>query len=138
MANHGRLGPAIECCGAFFWGYVSCNKVVWSWTAPDTLHTHFVMQRNPLVQLMATVLFVAAALFAIIIPLSVKPDSLPTAVASFFFSVWSIRGILSSEMKVFPTLLDLGILFLCVLLILLIGLRILGWLVKSAPKAAVK
>jgi hypothetical protein len=88
------------------------------------------MRRNPLVQLMATVIFASAALFTFIIPFTVKRDALPTAVASFFFSVWSTRGILSSEMKVFPTLFDLGILFLCVLLLLLIGVRVFMWWVK--------
>jgi hypothetical protein len=89
------------------------------------------MRRNPLVQLMAVVIFGAAALFALIIPFSVRRDNLPMAVASFFFSVWSTRGILGSEMKVFPTVFDLGILFICVLLLLLIGVRILIWWLKS-------
>jgi hypothetical protein len=34
-------------------------------------------------------------LFVLIIPFAVKRDLLPTPVASFFFSVWSIRAILS-------------------------------------------
>ena len=88
------------------------------------------MRRNPIVQLMATVIFLAAALFALIIPFGVKREALPTAVASFFFSLWSTRGILSSEMKVFPTLFDLGILVLCVLLVLLIGIRVITWWIK--------
>jgi|CZLA01.1.fsa_nt_gi hypothetical protein len=110
--------------------YIPCEQVRWRWASPDVLHLQFEMRRNPLVQLMATVIFASAALFTFIIPFTVKRDALPTAVASFFFSVWSTRGILSSEMKVFPTLFDLGILFLCVLLLLLIGVRVFMWWVK--------
>jgi hypothetical protein len=111
--------------------YLVCDPPWFKVTSPDSVHLHFRMRRNPLVQLMAVVIFGTAALFALIIPFSVKRDSLPMAVASFFFSVWSTRGILSSEMKVFPTLFDLGILFLCVLILLLIGLQILRWWIKS-------
>jgi hypothetical protein len=75
--------------------------------------------------MMAIAILMAAAIFVLIIPFTVKRDALATSVASFFFSIWSIRGILSSEMKVFPTLLDVMILFLCVLLLLLIGIRLL-------------
>lgn len=107
--------------------YLPCGQFRWTTVSSDTLNLHFEMRRNPLVQLMAVVIFLVAALFTFIIPFTVRPESLPTAVASFFFSVWSTRGILSSEMKVFPTRFDLGILFLCVLLLILIGVRILYW-----------
>jgi hypothetical protein len=112
--------------------YIPCDMVRASSVAGDTLHLRFEMRRNPLVQLMASVVFVAAALFALIIPFSVKKDALPTAVSSFFFSVWSTRGILSSEMTVFPTRFDVGILFLCVLLMLLIGIRVLMWWIRPS------
>ncbi len=89
------------------------------------MQIHFEMRRNPLVQLKAIVMSIAAALFVLIIPFTVKLDALPTSVASFFFSIWSVRGILSSEMRVFPTRFDIIILFPSVLLLLLIGVRFL-------------
>jgi hypothetical protein len=112
--------------------YLPCDSVTWAVTNPDKLHLRFEMRRNPLVQLMAVVIFGTAALFTLVIPFGVKREAMPTAVASFFFSVWSIRGILGSEMRVFPTRLDIGILFLCVLLLLLISTRVLWWWIKSA------
>jgi hypothetical protein len=105
--------------------YIPCDRVKVSAVSPDKIHLHFQIRRNPLVQLMAVVMLIAATLFVLIIPFAVKRDALPTSVASFFFSIWSIRGILSSEMKVFPTRLDMAILFLSVLLLLLIGVRVL-------------
>jgi len=66
----------------------------------------------------------AGFLFLIAIVVFVKKEALPTSIASFFFSLWSIRAILSSEMKTFPTVLDLAILSLCVLLLVLLGLRL--------------
>ena len=111
--------------------YIPCNKVV-SAIGPEKIHLRFEMHRKPLVQLMALVIIISATLFVLIIPFSVKKDALPTSVASFFFSVWSTRGILASEMKVFPTQFDVAILALCVLLLLLIGVRLLLWWVKPA------
>lgn len=94
---------------------------------------HLDVRRNRLVQLVAVVIFSAAALFTILVPFTVKRDSLAAAIASFFFSVWSTRGILSSQMKVFPTLFDLGILSLCVLLLLFLAVRFLREWIKNKP-----
>jgi hypothetical protein len=87
-------------------------------------HVSFEARRNPLVQLTAVVLVCAGFLFLVGIVGFVRTESLPTAVASFFFSLWSIRAILSSEMKTFPTNLDLAILSLCVLLLVALGVRV--------------
>jgi hypothetical protein len=104
--------------------YIPCDKVV-SKLSSDKVHLTFEIRRKPLVQLTAVVIIIAATLFVLIIPFSVKRDALPTSVASFFFSIWSTRGIVASEMKVFPTLFDIAILALCVLLLVLIGARLL-------------
>ena len=39
-------------------------------------------------------------------------------------ALWSIRGIMSSEIRVFPTLLDAWILTLCVVLIVLLTWKV--------------
>lgn len=90
----------------------------------NTVRIMFEARRNPLVQLTAVVLVGAGVLFLLGIVLFVKKESLPTSIASFFFSLWSIRAILSSEMKTFPTSLDLAILSLCVLLLVALGVRL--------------
>jgi hypothetical protein len=105
--------------------YVPCEQIKAEIVSSDTIHVRFEIRRNPLVRVMAVVVLTAALLFVLIVPFAVKVDALPTSVASFFFSIWSVRGILSSEAKVFPTRLDEAILFLSVLLLLLIGIRVL-------------
>ena len=105
--------------------YVPCDSAKATSDPSGKVHINFEIRRYPLVQVMAIVILMAAALFVLIIPFTVRREALPTSVASFFFSIWSIRGIWSSEMKVFPTRLDIIILFLCVLLLLLIGTRFL-------------
>jgi hypothetical protein len=112
--------------------YIPCETANATTDLNGKIHIRFEMRRNPLVQLMSVVLLIAAALFVLIIPVSVKLETLPTAVASFFFSVWSIRGILSSEMKTFPTILDLVILALCVVLLVAIGVRVLVHFIKRS------
>jgi hypothetical protein len=99
--------------------YIPCDTASVTRDGPGKIRVHFEMRRNPLVRMMAIVIMGAASLFVLLIPFTVRLEALPTSVASFFFSIWSIRGVLSSEMKVFPTVLDIAILFLCVLLLLL-------------------
>jgi hypothetical protein len=91
---------------------------------PGKVHISFDVRRNPLVLVTAIVLIGAGCLFLIGIVGFAKSEALPTSIASFFFSLWSIRAILSSEMKTFPTDLDLAILSLCVLLIVALGIRL--------------
>lgn len=103
---------------------LACDTYVVERKAPNVLHISFEARRNPLVQTTSVVLIIAGFLFLIGIIFFVKRENLPTSIASFFFSLWSIRAILASEMKTFPTVLDLAILSLCVLLLVSLGIRI--------------
>lgn len=58
----------------------------------------------------------AGVAFAFVLPLGIETTALIRAVASYFFSLWSIRGILGLGCEGFPTLLDVGILTLCMLI----------------------
>ena len=93
-------------------------------------HVEFRLSRNPLVQLTA-VLLCAASLAFLVLTAFMKSESLPTSVASFFFSLWSVRAILSSQIKTFPTLLDGFILTLCATLLLILGWKLA--LAKARP-----
>ena len=68
-------------------------------------------------QLTALVLCVASFVFLVLIVRLEKTESLAASVASFFFSLWSIRVILGSDIKTFPTFIDLWILTLCILMV---------------------
>jgi hypothetical protein len=54
-------------------------------------------------------------------------------VAAFFFSLWSLRGILASQIQTFPTLLDYAIVLLCCFM--LVGLI---WRIATHPELAGK
>lgn len=103
---------------------LKCSAYVVRRTSANTVHIAFELRRNPLVTLTAVILIVAGVLFLIAIVVFIKIESMPTSVASFFFSLWSIRTILSSEIKTFPTTLDLAILSLCVALLVALGVRL--------------
>jgi hypothetical protein len=78
---------------------------------PDgSIDVTFKLARSPLVRLVCVVLFFAVAIFGVTMFGLKSYESLATAVASYFFSLWSIRHIVSSEVHVFPTLLDMFIL----------------------------
>jgi uncharacterized membrane protein len=101
-----------------------CDANCFKRRSPNAMHIAFALNRNPLVTLTAVVLMIAGVLFLVAIVAFVKADSMATSVASFFFSLWSIRTILSSEIKTFPTILDLAILSLCVVLLVALGIRL--------------
>jgi len=96
---------------------MQCENVKVKRLDGGSVHLEFELRRSPLVQLSAIVLGAAGLLFLVLIMRLEKVESLATSVASYFFALWSIRGIMSSEIRVFPTLLDAWILTLCVLLI---------------------
>lgn len=85
---------------------------------PDgSLDIRFNLTRSPLVQLVAVVLCFAMVIFGITMFGLKSYESLATAVASYFFSLWSIRHIVSSEVRIFPSLLDMFILTVSVLVL---------------------
>jgi len=104
--------------------FIPCERVTGFRNTDNSYRVSFPIQRNPLVVLTAVVLILAASVFLFAIVFFLKSEALPTAIASFFFSLWSIRTILGSEMKTFPTYFDLAILSLCVLLVVSIGIRL--------------
>jgi hypothetical protein len=104
--------------------YLPCRSVSAKVFKPGALQFSFELKRNPLVQVTAVVLLAGAFIFVLAIVLFVKTESLPTAIASYFFSLWSVRSILSAEIKTFPTILDIAVLGLSVLLVVMVGIRL--------------
>ena len=111
------------------------NRVAGFYMPCDTIKVHteagsanisFELKRNPLIVYSAVLLLIVAAFFAISISLFVEIGPLPGALASYFFAVWSIRLLFGLTAESFPTLFDIGILLLVLLIPLLLFLRILG------------
>jgi len=104
--------------------YMPCKSVHVQRSANGTLQVQFELRRDRLTELAATMLFLAGVIFAFAITFTGE-KMLPTAIASYFFSLWSIRGIFGIGPEGFPTLLDVGILTLCMLILVLLAIRIL-------------
>jgi hypothetical protein len=77
-------------------------------------HIQFVLHRSPLVKLFVITFVGVAAGFLGLILWITQPTILAASMASFFLSLWSIRRILETQMKTFPTLFDCAILVICV------------------------
>ena len=73
----------------------------------------FSVRRNLFTQVLCFLLFISALCFAVLILATQTTSALSSSVAAFFFSLWSLRGILGSQIQTFPTLLDYAIVLLC-------------------------
>jgi hypothetical protein len=115
--------------------YIPCSTVaVTGNAASGHFHLKFEARRNPLVFETTLFLMIAASIFALIIPFSATKETVATSIASFFFSIWSVRGILGSEMTTFPTIFDLVLLALCTFILLVLSLRLIyEWAKKKEP-----
>lgn len=115
-------------------GFVfDCSTMSSSRLSDGRIRLSFTLDRNPLVRLCALVIAGASIAFAVLILRSKSIEALSGAAASSFFSMWTVRSILSSQIHVFPTLLDLIILTADMAMLVLVFLRVvLG--TKSTPR----
>jgi hypothetical protein len=84
---------------------------------PGTIHLTFVLHRDLFTQVLCALIIVSGAVFAGLILMSQKPEALGTSAAAFFFSLWSLRGVLASQIQTFPTFFDYAIVLLCSLML---------------------
>lgn len=101
----------------------------------ETLQIAFSLSRNPLVQLAVYVFATATLIFIPLVTLWGKTEGLAVSVASYFFSIWSLRGVLSGEIKTFPTLFDCWLLTVCMLMITALIWRVLTGMEKTRQDA---
>ena len=94
-----------------------------------SLRIGFLLRRNLFTQALCALILVAGITFAVLILATQTPAALGSSVAAFFFSLWSLRGVLASQIQTFPTLLDYAIVLLCSFM--LIGLI---WRVATHPE----
>jgi hypothetical protein len=90
--------------------------------ADGSFRVSFELPRDVFISVTASALLLAAMVFCLAIAF-VETKALPTAVASFFFSLWSIGGVFGLEAQSFPTLFDVGILVLCLFILFLLVIR---------------
>src|SRR5438046_358803 len=112
--------------------YLSCDLVK-VYTEGGHANVSFELRRNPLIVYTAVLLLIVAAFFAVMISLFVDAGTLPGALASYFFAMWSVRLLFGLTAEAFPTLFDIGILLLASSIPLLLFLRVLGLPLALAP-----
>jgi hypothetical protein len=105
--------------------YMPCDDVKVTRSEDGSFRVSFGVKRDLLTRVAAVLLFGAAVIFAFAITMPADGKALPAALASYFFSLWSIRGVFGLGAEGFPTLLDVGILTLCMLILILLFSRIL-------------
>ena len=102
-----------------------CNSVEASWLDSGVLTVRAQLRRNPFVQVTLIVLGIGAAAFAILLARLKSLESLATGTASYFLSLWSLRGIVDRTILSFPTLLDMGLLTLAVIVLSIVSWRLI-------------
>jgi hypothetical protein len=93
---------------------MDCNEIHSDRLNAGHFHIQFVLHRSPVVQLFATTFVLVAISFLILILWITQLTSLATSMASFFLALWSLRRILETQIKTFPTVFDCAILVICV------------------------
>jgi hypothetical protein len=105
--------------------YIPCDAIAVR-AEMGSAQISFELRRNPLITGAAVLLLLVAAVFAILIPLFMETGPLPAALSSYFFAVWTIRGLFGLTAEGFPTLFDLCIISLVLLIVVLLLLRGFG------------
>ena len=93
---------------------IDCGEIHSDRIKAGHFHIQFVLHRSPVVQLFASTFVLVAIAFLFLILWITQLTSLATSMASFFLALWSLRRILESQIKTFPTLFDYAILVICV------------------------
>jgi len=94
-----------------------CDRLQVSPDPKGGIHVSFALRRSPLIQLFVLVLSLALLVFLVLIIRIKDTGVLPAAVASYFFSAFSLRTIVGDQIKTFPTFFDCWILTVCMAMI---------------------
>lgn len=101
-----------------------CDTFLSQWDGQDKLTIHLAFRRNPFVQVVVVIIGLAALGFGILLGQIKDRENLATATASYFFSLWSIRGIIAPSNVLYPTLLDFWLMAVAILVLFLVAWRL--------------
>ncbi len=107
-----------------------------SWNDPGNLPISIQVTRNPFVKTAVIILGLGAAIFDIFLGFLKTLESLATATASYFLSLWSLRGIVHRTILSFPTYLDMWLLALAAMLLLIVSWRVIDFWSERRAGAA--
>ena len=107
-----------------------------SWNEPGNLTISIQFTRNPFVKTAVVILGLSAATFGIFLSFLKTLESLATATASYFLSLWSLRGIVDRTILSFPTYLDMWLLALAAMVLLIVSWRVIDFWSERRAGAA--
>lgn len=102
---------------------VDCGGFKATGTPDGNVHVVFSLRRSPLIQPSAITFGVAAAVFLVLIIRFTDRRDLAVSVASYFLSLWSLRGIMAQEIHTFPTLFDCWLLTVSMAIVVMLCWR---------------
>jgi hypothetical protein len=111
---------------------LDCDTLKSDWKDSGELSIAFQLQRNPFVQYSTVIIGIAALLFGLLLGAIKAPETLSVATGSFFFSMWSIRAIVSPANLLYSTLFDFWLMAVSVLVLFIVGWRLIG-LIERTP-----
>lgn len=101
-----------------------CSTFSSNWDGKNNLRVKIDFRRNPFVQASVVILGLAALGFGLLIGTIRKTENLITATASYFFSLWSIRGIVTPSGLPYPTYLDLWLMTVSIIVLFVVAWRL--------------
>jgi hypothetical protein len=107
-----------------------------SWNDPGNLTIRIQFIRNPFVKTAVVILGIGATAFGILLVFLKTLESLATATASYFLSLWSLRGIVDRTILSFPTYLDMWLLALAAMVLLIVSWRVVDFWSERRAGAA--
>lgn len=103
-----------------------CSSLEATWDGVNRLRIRFEAKRSPFVRATTVIVGLAALAFAVLLSLIRTTEDLAVATASYFFSVWSLRSIVSPTGLTYSSFLDLWLMGTCVLALFVVGWRLTG------------
>jgi len=101
-----------------------CSTFSSNWDGIDKLSIKIKFRRNPFVQATAVIVALAALIFGLLLGSIKAPEDLARAAASYFFSLWSVRGLITPSGLAYSTLLDLFFMAVAVIVLFVVLLRL--------------
>jgi hypothetical protein len=110
-----------------------CSSLTSKWDGIDKLSIKIEWLRNPFVRTTTVIIAMAALAFALLLGRIKETEPLATATASYFFSIWSVRGIVAPSGLAYPTALDLWLMTVSIIVLFLVA-----WRLVSRPQDRVR
>jgi len=102
----------------------SCSSFISTWDGIDKLNVKLDFRRNPYVQVTVVIIGLCALVFGLLLGFINKIQDLALSTASYFFSIWSMRGIIAPSSFAYPTILDFWLTIMSIMVLLIIVWRL--------------